>query len=57
MEYWPSVWETFISLGIWALGGIVFTVLAKVAIAIQSGELRAPWVDPHGVGRRAAAAE
>ena len=41
VEYEPSLIEFFVSLGIWALGIFVFTVLARVAIAIQEGNLRA----------------
>ena len=41
VEYGPSVIEFFVCLGIWALGAFVFTVLAKVAIAIQEGHLQA----------------
>jgi molybdopterin-containing oxidoreductase family membrane subunit len=39
VEYSPSLVEFFVCLGIWALGAFVFTVLAKVAIAIQEGRL------------------
>jgi len=39
VEYGPSLIEFFVCLGIWALGAFVFTVLAKVAIAIQEGHL------------------
>ncbi len=39
-EYSPSWGEVFVSLGIWALGMLVFTVLAKVAIPIELGTLR-----------------
>ncbi|MDA0710024.1 MAG: polysulfide reductase, partial [bacterium] len=41
VEYSPSLIEFLVSIGIWALGALVFTVLAKVAIAIQEGNLRA----------------
>ncbi|MCP4447523.1 MAG: polysulfide reductase NrfD [Myxococcales bacterium] len=41
VEYRPSASEFLISLGIWALGALVFTVMAKVALAIQFGSLRA----------------
>ena len=41
VEYRPSAAEFLISLGIWALGALVFTVMAKVALAIQFGSLRA----------------
>jgi molybdopterin-containing oxidoreductase family membrane subunit len=40
VEYSPSVIEFLVSLGIWALGALVFTVFAKVALAIQYGTLR-----------------
>jgi molybdopterin-containing oxidoreductase family membrane subunit len=39
-EYTPSWGEVFVSLGIWALGMLVFTLLAKVAIPIEVGTLR-----------------
>jgi molybdopterin-containing oxidoreductase family membrane subunit len=41
-EYSPSWGEVFVSLGIWALGILVFTLLAKVAIPIELGTLRRP---------------
>jgi molybdopterin-containing oxidoreductase family membrane subunit len=41
VEYTPSIIEFLVSLGIWALGALVFTVFAKVALAIQRGQLRA----------------
>jgi molybdopterin-containing oxidoreductase family membrane subunit len=40
VEYTPSSTEFLICLGIWALGAFIFTVLCKVALAIQSGDLR-----------------
>jgi molybdopterin-containing oxidoreductase family membrane subunit len=40
VEYTPSTAEIAICLGIWALGALIFTVLAKVAIAIEVGDLR-----------------
>lgn len=39
VEYTPSVTEFFVSMGIWAIGAGLFTVFAKVAIAIQTGEI------------------
>jgi molybdopterin-containing oxidoreductase family membrane subunit len=39
-EYWPTGRETLIALGIYALGGIVLTVLYKVATAVRE-ELQA----------------
>lgn len=44
-EYSPSWNEVFVSLGIWALGILVFTVLARVAIPIELGRLRQPGLD------------
>ncbi|MEZ4469565.1 MAG: NrfD/PsrC family molybdoenzyme membrane anchor subunit [bacterium] len=41
VEYAPSLLEGLICLGIWALGALLFTVMAKVAIAILTGRLRA----------------
>jgi molybdopterin-containing oxidoreductase family membrane subunit len=39
-EYSPHWGEVFVSLGIWALGILIFTLLAKVAIPIELGDLR-----------------
>lgn len=39
-EYFPNSLELWISLGIWATGMLVFTVLTKIAVAIKTGELR-----------------
>ncbi len=42
VEYTPSVSEIMICLGIWSLGTLIFTLCVRVALAIQSGTLRAP---------------
>ncbi|HEY6002455.1 MAG TPA: NrfD/PsrC family molybdoenzyme membrane anchor subunit [Anaeromyxobacter sp.] len=34
-EYWPTLRETFITLGVYAIGGIILTVLYKVAIEVR----------------------
>ena len=34
-EYWPTLPETFIALGVWATGFLILTVLYKVAISIK----------------------
>ncbi|SHG56287.1 sulfate reduction electron transfer complex DsrMKJOP subunit DsrP [Winogradskyella jejuensis] len=39
-EYLPTGIEIGVTLGIWALGAFVFTILAKTAIGIELGELR-----------------
>ena len=40
-EYGPPWVEIFVTLGIWAAGLFVFTALAKVAIRIEMGTMRA----------------
>jgi molybdopterin-containing oxidoreductase family membrane subunit len=56
-EYSPSWGEVFVSLGIWALGMLVFTLLAKVAISIEVGALRLTTAHPAGAGVSGASAE
>ncbi len=38
-EYTPTASEIIISLGIWAVGMMVFTLLAKIGIEIETGQL------------------
>lgn len=40
VEYTPSIIEIFNSLGNWAIGFMVFTMLTKCAVGILTGELR-----------------
>ena len=40
VEYTPSGIEIIITIGVWAMGAFIFTALAKVAIAIETGRLR-----------------
>lgn len=40
LEYAPTASEVFVSLGIWAVGLLVFTLLTKVAVAVELGHLR-----------------
>lgn len=40
VEYVPTVTETLVCAGIWALGGLLFAVLARPILAITSGTLR-----------------
>ena len=44
-EYTPNLTEIVISLGIWAFGFLLFTLLAKAAIPIECGVLRRPGLD------------
>lgn len=39
VEYTPSGIEVGVTLGIWALGAFIFTILAKVAIKIETGKM------------------
>ena len=48
-EYTPTMVEFTVSAGIWALGCILFTLLAKLVIAVEQGRMRAP--TPEGPGR------
>ncbi len=41
-EYFPTGTEFAIALAIWAIGLLMFTVMAKVAIAVETGRMRAP---------------
>ncbi len=40
VEYTPSWVEISVTLGIWAMGAFIFTMLAKTAIEIEKGRLR-----------------
>lgn len=37
-EYWPTMLETLITLGVWAIGLLILTVLYKVAIAVREDD-------------------
>ena len=39
-EYFPTVTELLVTLGVWSIGMLIFTVLVKVAIPIQGGQLK-----------------
>ncbi|MBS3993671.1 MAG: polysulfide reductase NrfD [Bacteroidetes bacterium] len=40
VEYTPTFIEIGVTLGIWAMGAFIFTVLAKAGIAVEVGKLR-----------------
>jgi molybdopterin-containing oxidoreductase family membrane subunit len=40
VEYTPSLVEIMVTLGIWAMGAFIFTLLVKVAIPIELGQVR-----------------
>ena len=44
-EYEPSAIEIGVAIGVWGLGLLIFTLLAKAAIPIECGSLRAPGVE------------
>jgi len=39
-EYTPSTTEVMVSLGVWAIGLLLFTLLAKAALPVQCRFLR-----------------
>jgi Ni/Fe-hydrogenase subunit HybB-like protein len=39
-EYWPKTTEILISVGVWALGLLVYTLALKIVIPIETGEMR-----------------
>ena len=41
-EYRPTVNEWMVAVGVFGLGGLVFTLLVKVAVPIMQGTFRAP---------------
>lgn len=45
-EYSPTLPEFAIAIGIWAFGILIFTLMAKVVIAIELGKLRYRSTDP-----------
>jgi len=47
VEYLPTLNETLICLGVWALGALLFSWMVRVAIPIMNGSLRAhPQLNP-----------
>ncbi len=49
VEYTPSLVELGVTAGIWALGLFVLTVLVRVALPIEIGESRSPFIDQTSV--------
>lgn len=52
-EYTPTAVELGVAVGIWAVGAMAFTVLAKASVAIEMGAVR--YRDPAAGGARSAA--
>jgi len=49
VEYTPSAVELGVTAGVWALGLFVLTVLVRVALPIELGEARSPYIDDERV--------
>jgi molybdopterin-containing oxidoreductase family membrane subunit len=41
-NYGPSLQEVLVGGGVWAVGALIFTLMVRVTMAINDGELRAP---------------
>jgi molybdopterin-containing oxidoreductase family membrane subunit len=48
VEYTPTLVEIGVTLGIWALGLFVLTILVRVALPIELGEVRSPHITTGG---------
>lgn len=48
-EYMPSLQEVAIGLGIWAVGGLIYTLAVRTVIALDTGRLRHPGAPPLAV--------
>jgi molybdopterin-containing oxidoreductase family membrane subunit len=46
VEYRPSLIEIMITLGVWALGFFVLTILVRIALPIEMGTVRSPHLTP-----------
>jgi len=51
VEYTPTWVELCVTAGIWALGLFVLTVLVRVALPIELGEVRSPYLEAPPPGR------
>lgn len=45
VEYTPSAVELGVTAGVWALGLFVLTILVRIALPIELGEARSPYID------------
>ncbi|HEX6314142.1 MAG TPA: NrfD/PsrC family molybdoenzyme membrane anchor subunit [Gemmatimonadaceae bacterium] len=48
VEYRPTMIEVLVTLGIWALGFFVLTILVRVALPIEMGSARSPYLHRDG---------
>jgi molybdopterin-containing oxidoreductase family membrane subunit len=51
VEYTPTWVEVAVTAGIWAMGFFVLSVLVRVALPIELGEVRSPYQDEPNAGR------
>jgi Ni/Fe-hydrogenase subunit HybB-like protein len=51
VEYTPSWVEVAVTAGIWAMGLFVLTVLVRVALPIELGHVRSPYLEPSASDR------
>jgi Ni/Fe-hydrogenase subunit HybB-like protein len=51
VEYTPTWVELCVTAGIWALGLFVLTILVRVALPIELGEVRSPYLEEPGAPR------
>ncbi|HEU5182951.1 MAG TPA: hypothetical protein VFU01_00190, partial [Gemmatimonadaceae bacterium] len=51
VEYTPTLVELGVTAGVWALGMFVLTVLVRVALPIELGESRSPYIEEERVER------
>ena len=51
VEYTPTLVELGVTVGVWALGMFVLTVLVRVALPIELGEVRSPDIEEERVER------
>jgi molybdopterin-containing oxidoreductase family membrane subunit len=49
-DYGPSLNEVLVGVGVWGVGALAFTLMAKVAMAIDVGELRYQRTEPPPIG-------
>jgi len=52
-DYAPSLNEVMVGVGVWGVGVLAFTLMAKVAMAINAGELRYERSERRPIGPRA----
>jgi molybdopterin-containing oxidoreductase family membrane subunit len=44
-EYMPSMKEIWVTLGFWSFGAMVYIILVRIAVAVDSGRFRLGWME------------